>query len=303
MAYRDYKVVVWIPYGRKKTVEILKDHLYANKDIVDEVWLCMNTDEDQEEDREYADQLTKSAPDFYFKKEIPLRKGEKLAQKRNRPKQQNTGKFYRYMTDPETIYIRMDDDLVYISDDYFQKMLDFRIDNPQYFIVLGNIWNNSMISYLQQNVYGNIGKDYGIVEEAYAMDAVGWMSPTFAEYIHRLLLEHIDKGTVDVLYFDKFELEDNKRFSVSNFAHFGRDFAKFDGDLGDEEEEQWLTEVYPAENDALNAVCGQGLVSHYAFFAQRPHLENNTDILEQYKKIAQKKLSDSYYKLLNKSNS
>lgn len=296
MAYRDYKVIVKIPYGRKVTVEILFNHLYANKDIVDEVWLLMNTDPDQKDDVKYADQLEKANPGFVVRKHLP--KGDKFLE----PKQLNTGKFYKYMTDPETIYIRMDDDLVYIHDDFFKNLVDFRIDNPQYFVVMGHVWNNSIISYIQQNELHNIGLDQGKVENKFAMDAIGWMSPTFAEYIHNILLDHIDKGTVEKLFFDKYELVEKQRFSVSCFAFFGKDFAKFKGDLKGAEEEQWITEVFTRENDIINAVCGTALVSHYAFFAQRPHLEFNTDIRERYKQISQQKLSDSYYKLLNKSN-
>lgn len=293
--YRDYRVVVKIPFGRRVTVEILFNHLYANKDIVDEVWLLMNTDPDQEEDVKYAEQLEKSNPGFIVRKFNPDK--EFLE-----PKQLNTGKFYKYMTDPETIYIRMDDDLVYIHDDFFKNIIDFRIDNPQYFVVMGHAWNNSIISYLQQNVYKNIGEDEGIVQNKFAMDPIGWMSPNFAEYIHNILLKHIEDGTVESLFFDRYELTEKQRYSVCCFAFFGKDFAKFNGDLKGAEEEQWITEVYTKENDIINAVCGNALVSHYAFFAQRPHLEANTDIRERYLKVSQQKLSDSYYKLLNKAS-
>lgn len=292
--YRDNRVVVWIPYGREKTVSILMSYLLSNKDIVDEVWLCMNTDPEQESDRKYAELLESANKGFVFRKEY---KGKPL-----QPKQLNTGRFYTQMTDENTIYIRMDDDMVWISEDYFKNILDYRIDNPQYFVVFGHIWNNSIISYLQQQVYKNLSEEYGVVREAFAMDVVAWQSPTFAEYIHRTLLEKIHNGTVKDLYFDEFVLQDPKRFSVSNFAHFGKDFAKFKGDLKGEEEEQWITEKHTAQTGLRNAVCGSAMICHWAFFAQRPHLEMNTDFLNEYRDIARQRLSDAYYKLLNQSN-
>jgi len=294
MAYKNYKVVVWIPYGREQTVSILFNYLYANKDIVDEVWLCMNTDPEQESDRKYAEQLARDNPNFVKLKHY---KGKRLE-----PKQLNTGKFYTQMIDPNTIYIRMDDDMVYIHDDYFKNMLNYRIDNPQHFITFGQIWNNSIISYLQQQVYKNISEDFGVVKQAFAMDPIAWMSPTFAEHIHNLLIERIENKTVDKLFFDEYVLQEPKRFSVGNFAHFGKEFAKFGGDLKGAEEEQWLTEVHTKETGVRNSVCGNALIAHWAFFAQRPHLENNTDLLDKYRSISQQVLSDSYYKLLNKSN-
>lgn len=296
MSYRNYNVVVWIPYGREKTVSILINYLLANKDILDQVWLCMNTDPEQESDREYAKLLEEANPGFIKRVDLPKK------EKRLQPKQLNTGKFYRFMTDPQTVYIRMDDDLVWLDDNYFKNMLDFRIDNPEYFVTFGQIWNNSIISYLQQHVYKNLDEQHGIVREPFAMDVVAWQSPTFAEYIHRVLLEHIHDNTTTGLYFDKYELPDPRRFSVSNFAHFGKDFAKFDGDLKGEEEEQWITEKHTATTGLRNAVCGSALICHWAFFAQRPHLEMNTDLLDEYRKLAQQKYSDSYYKLLNIAN-
>jgi hypothetical protein len=294
MAYRNYKVVVWIPYGREKTVSILFNYLLANQDIVDELWLCMNTDPEQKSDREYAQSLAKSHPKFV--------KIKKYEGKRLEPKQLNTGKFYTQMTDPDTIYIRMDDDMVYLHDDYFPNMLDYRIDNPQHFVTFGHIWNNSIISYLQQHKYRNIGSEHGMVREAFAMDPVAWLSPTFAEYIHTILQTHIKNDSVDKLFFDEYLLEEPKRFSVGNFAHFGKDFAEFNGDLEGAEEEQWLTEIHTKESGLRNAVCGTALICHWAFFSQRPHLENNTELLDFYKQVSQQKLSDSYYRLLNKSN-
>jgi hypothetical protein len=294
MAYKNHNVVVWIPYGRESTVSILFNYLMANKDIVDEVWLCMNTDPEQESDRAYAESLSKANPDFV--------KLKKYDGKRLEPKQLNTGKFYKQMIDPNTIYIRMDDDMVYLHEDYFKNMLDYRLNHPEYLITFGHIWNNSIISYIQQNELKNLDDRAGIVREKFAMDAVAWMSPTFAEYIHETLLDKIESDTVQDLYFKEHILEEPQRFSVGNFAHFGKKFAEFDGDLKGAEEEIWLTEVYPRETGLRNSVCGTAMICHWAFFAQRPHLENNTNFLDKYKKISMDKLSASYYRLLNDSN-
>jgi hypothetical protein len=291
MSLDGYKIVPFIPAGRKRTMSILLDNLQRFRDVVDEVQVWVNCDDDQVEDLQWVRSLETSLGDWV--KVIERRKDRPV----QNPKQLNTGGFYIHTVDPNAIYFRFDDDIVFIDDKYFENMVEFRLDNPHYFLVMGNIWNNAIISYLHQQVYENLDKDHGIVSEPFCMDMVGWRDPVFATYIHEVLLKKIEDGTVDSLFFDKYELKFAKRFSVSNFCFFGRDFKQFGGELDGAEEETWLTEVKPQSLGRLNAVCGSALVSHYSFFAQRPVLDK-TDILERYRAIGQQKLSDSYYRLL-----
>lgn len=291
--YRGYKVVPFIPAGRKRTMELLRKYLEINKHIVDEVQVWVNTE--VAEDVEYLRQLGENS---FFK--IMDYDHEKAYIRH--PVQLNTHSWYKYTIDPKTIYIRFDDDIIYIEDDYFKNILDFRIDNPEYFLVFGNIWNNAISSYLHQQA-GNIGKKHGVVEKPYCMDMIGWGSGPFAEYIHRILLKHIKKGTQQKLFLDKYELHNAHRFSISNFAFFGKDFKEFDGRMDFRtfkltDEEVWLTDFYPKKSGRLNVICGNALVSHFTFSPhQKPHVLE-TDILDQYIEIADHKYSENYYNFL-----
>lgn len=292
--YQDYRVVAFIPAGRKRTMSLLMDNLYRNKNIVDQVQIWLNTDEDQKEDQEWLKSLPSHYGDFVRLIEQRPDRGRKS------PKQLNTGGFYIHTTDENTIYFRFDDDIIYIDDDYFKNMIDFRIANPDYFLVFGTIINNAITSYyLQQEK--KIPESYGVVEEPFCMDAVGWTSPYFALKLHQKMLKHIQTNTTHKMYLkDKVEL-DRQRFSVSNFCFFGRDFKKFDGELNGAEEESWLTEDYPKQTYVVNVICPNALCVHFSFFAQREYLLKK-NILDEYKKIAKQKLSDAYYSLLGGSN-
>lgn len=289
--YRDHRVVAFIPFGRKRTASILLNYLRLHRRVVDEVMFWMNTDDDQVGDVEWAHKMAAADPGFVKLYNFP---GE--ASDRIRPKQMNTGRFYRYTQAPDTIYIRFDDDIAYLDDRYFTNLLDFRLAHPEYLLVFGNIWNNAITSWLHQQI-GNVGLDHGIVERAYCMDPVGWQSPVFAEHLHRVLLGHIAMETTSSLFFDHHDLLDARRFSISNFAFFGSDCAKWGGQTGERDEEIFLTEGYPRSHGRLNTICGSALVSHYSFFPQRPHLDK-TDILDQYREISERRLSSAYYELL-----
>lgn len=296
MAYKGYKVVAFTPAGRKRTMSILIDNLRRFTDIVDEYQVWMNTDDEQVEDTKWLETL----PDTYPWVKLVYRNPD--VQKLH-PKQMNTGYFYANNTvDENTIYIRFDDDIVYIDDNFFSNLLTFRIENPDYFVVMANIWNNAVTSYIHQQL-GNIPAEPK-VEEPYCMDPVAWENPKFAETIHQVLIQHINDGSTEKLLFSHADLNDAARFSISCFCFFGRDFAKFDGIVGQRkpgvirfDEEIWLTEVYPTKENKLNTICGTALVAHYSFMRQRPHLDS-TRILETYRALAKQELSDSYYDML-----
>lgn len=298
MAYRGYRVVCFTPAGRKRTMSILLDHLSRFTDIIDEYQIWMNTDEEQVEDNKWLRQLPESY-DWVKVVELPPEKYN------IKPKQLRTGLFYTHNTIREdTIYVRFDDDIVYVDDDFFVNLLDFRIDHPDYFLVMANILNNAMLSYIYQQL-GIVPSDTYQVEAPYCMDPIGWRSGPFAELLHRGLIAAIAAGDTGKYFFDHADLTDAQRFSISCFCFFGRDFAKFNGVVGQRregvirfDEEIWLTEVYPTLNKRLSTVCGSALVGHYTFFAQRPYMDT-TNILETYRAIAKGKLSESYYDLLD----
>lgn len=281
-----YRIVPFIPAGRQRVMSILLNNLRRFPEI-DEVQVWHNTDEQPEDDKWIA-----SLPKIWDKVVVwPIPDGQQ-----RRPKQLNTRKFYIHTQDEQTIYFRFDDDIVWVDDRYFTNMVEARLDNPEPPIICGNIWNNAICSYLHQQE-GHIGHEFGTVNSAFCMDPVGWQSGPFAEHLHRVLLEKIQNGTTSDLFLEDYVLE-NTRFSISNFCFFGSDMRAMLPEI--EDEEIWLTEKYPLLSGRNNRICGSALTSHYSFFSQRPYLDQ-TDILEQYRKVAERLLSEKYYELLGKA--
>lgn len=308
--YKGYKIIPFIPAGRKDRMSILVNYLMKfRNNPIDEVYVWRNTKE--EEDLKYIDSLNGD----YFKVFNILKEPDEQF---HEPKQLNTGKYYRYTQDPQTIYIRFDDDIIFIDDDYFTNLLDFRLKYPHYFLVMGNIWNNAVISYIQQRM-GRIDWRIGVVEKEYCMDRIGWGDPKFAEGIHKILKEKIETNRTKDLFFDRWELHNAHRFSISNFCFFGSDFAKFKGKVEYDrqefkinengvvekfgchylDEENWLVDYYPKKKVLLNVVCGTALVCHFSFLHQRSLLIQN-GWLEYYRQLSEKKLSASYYNFVEK---
>jgi hypothetical protein len=278
-------VVAWTPYGRLRTYSVLIKYLERDvrRGVIDEVWLYMNTDPvGQEHDIAYAHELAERF-DWVKLKHRP--EGVNLG---NLPKQRWTGLAYREMVDPETIYVRLDDDVVYLHGSAVENLVRARIEMPAPTAVFPIIINNAICSHFLQ-LCGKIPMEWGVVN-AYCMDPTGWANGPFAVKLHELLLEKIEQGDVESLYlYQDFPLQPGTQFSVSCFASRGEDYAALPqpGILVPDEEESWHTIHQPVAKGVPNILRGNAIVAHYSFFPQHPFL-NATDLLQRYRDLAEK---------------
>lgn len=296
---KDHKVIAWTPYGREATVSILGKYLRREHErgLVDEWRLCLNTDPDQVSDLRYAYSLAAAYPDWIKLDQLQPH------QARRRPKQRNTGYFYERMTDPEAIYLRLDDDIVYVHEDAVERLVVHRIEHAQGVASFPIMWNNAIISwFLQQGgvipaagehtpagrIDGLDGYVWPRVGELYCMDPVGWADGRFAVAMHRWLLHHVRHDQADALFlYQDYELPLGRQFSVSTFASSGQLYAGLPrpGVLVPDEEESWHTIHQPKALGEPNVIVGDALVSHYTFFPQGP-VVRSTDVLDQYRQLA-----------------
>lgn len=280
----DKKVVTWTPYGREETVSILYKYMKRDHErgLVDEWWLCLNTDPDQIQDLKYAYKLARENK-FIHIKDRPA------GMPRLTPKQRNTGYFVRYMIDPDTVFVRFDDDIIYVHDDAISNLVTHKIETPDSLCSFPVMWNNSIVSWFLQKA-GRIPLEFGEVNGPYCMDPQGWANGHFAVNIHNLLLQHLEENTVPDLYlYQDFPLQIGMQFSVSCFAALGSHYASLPepGVLQPYEEESWHTVHRPKAIGQPNMLVGNALVSHYTFFPQRA-IVTQTDILDRYRKYAEK---------------
>lgn len=291
-------VITWTPYGREATVSVLAAYMERDhrRGLVDEWWLCMNTDlQGQEGDLRYAYQLARTHPWIRIK-------DRPEGMPRRHPKQRNTGYFYQYMTDPDTTYVRFDDDIVYVHEDAVARLVRSARERGTHGGVASFpvMWNNSIISWFAQQS--------GIIPEAgtilpgdsycwpkvggpYCMDGVGWADGRFAVEIHGLLLDALEKGEdlEEFYFYQDFPVQLGTQFSVSVFASLGAMYAALPqpGVLVPDEEEHWHTVHQPRVLGQPNVIVGDALVSHYTFNPQR-RIVMASNTLDRYRAIADK---------------
>ena len=184
--------------------------------------------------------------------------------------------FYRDCCDEDTIYIKLDDDLIWLEPDFFDKMVTFRIEHPEYFVVSPLVINNMLCVYILQakgklkllrKEYFRADCRYKITNGAFAADLHDW----FLGKLEHNTWKELHCGTVP------WELT---RFSINSISWFGADYKKWGGVIpGDDEEFQSC--IKPTELGLANGVNGDCLCAHFAFYTQRAYLDKQ-NILERY---------------------
>ena len=286
------RIEVCIPYGRARTVSILLNYLRRDRNIVDRVNLWLNTDPDQSADVAWATEQERIFHGW-------VRIVQNPTTVRLRPKQLNTGFFYARATQPNTLYFRFDDDIVYVHPRYFAEQVAFREAHPEALLVMGSIVNNAVCSWVFQQ-RGILGREHGTVASPYCMDPVGWADAGFGIALHGRFLDDAFAGRVDRwLYAEPHVLADATRFSISNFLWTGEQAASWGGPTPNRDEEIFLTEEWPRQQRRWNVINGMALVAHYSFFTQRAL--DGTDVLDRYRRLSERELSHSYYRLLGEA--
>jgi len=270
------KFVTVTPAGRRQYLDILAAYLLRNRDKIDEHHWWLNTR--VPEDVAYVHRLADRYPDFFRVVIKPKDPGLSLG-----------GSIWSYLrdcTDPDTIYARFDDDICYMADDAVSNLRRFREENPEPFLVLGNIVNNAVCTHFYQRA-GVVPTSWGAVANE-CMDEIGWRSPSFARRLHRRFLKDLEFGKQAKWKNVPMEIDGTRRFSINAISWYGRDFLGIpELDTDDIEEESFLTAVLPARMGRPNAVCTSALFGHYAFYTQRKYLEaTSRDILARYRRLS-----------------
>jgi hypothetical protein len=188
--------------------------------------------------------------------------------------------------DENAVYLRLDDDIIFIKKDSIRKLFEYRENNTENFLVYGNIVNNSAISHIHQNI-GVLSKEHG--EVAFdCMDKLGLYSGPFAEYSHYNFFEKYNAELLDDYNFGLYQLKDYTRICIQAISWRGEDYKKFGGIIPKTfHEEEYQSVIRPQIENKKNVVFGDSLFCHYAAGVHTSYI-NSTPILSIYKELSEK---------------
>lgn len=268
--YRDRKIVVVTPAGRRRYLELLVPQVLSYAPLIDEYQLWVNTVDAA--DIAYMEQLERDHALIKLKRLPPTQ-----------PFNANMSihVFFRECKEPGSVYVRFDDDVIALDSlRAFMAFLDHRIDHPEYFLVYANILNNAIVSHIQQR-HGKLGVERGVVGYS-CMDPMGWSNGEFAVDTHRTILSKAAKGDFRKFYFrPEWRLIEFERVSINCVSWLGSYFETFDGRVG-ADEELWLACLKPSADRKMNTIFGEFCVVHFSFYPQQATVEA-AGVLESYR--------------------
>ncbi|OTB12551.1 hypothetical protein K445DRAFT_37646, partial [Daldinia sp. EC12] len=138
------KVIGMVFYGRKRYVDILdcylQQNLALNGGYFDEVWFMAHTKD--EDDVAWIEDLVKKTP------------GYKIVGK-DKCEGESYKCLWTYAVEDKTIYVKIDDDIVYIHPDAIPQLVHTRIALPHPYAISSNLVN-SPVTGMEQYHYGAI---------------------------------------------------------------------------------------------------------------------------------------------------
>lgn len=257
-------------------MRLLVPHLLAARGLIDRCDLWINTD--NPDDLEYLAKITRQYPDYFFSIASPTKMIGLDAVS------------FFYNTDyrvPGTVYLKIDDDIVWMDPAAIRTLIDFRVRNREYFLVSANVWNNQLCDHIHQRC--GLIPPLPFIE--WKGDGSCWGNGKASEAILRMLIAAVEAGPDDRWFkaFERYVVRGGERLSINMVAWLGEDMASL-GDFG-------IGRSFPGGDEDFfssgaliklgkdNVICGGALAAHFAFGPQRAHMDG-TDLLEKWARYA-----------------
>lgn len=264
--FKDHKVVCVTPAGRRRYMRLLVPQILASP-CVDRYDIWVNT---------------RNVPDIRFLETLTKldSRVNLVAQPDGKVDGTNSiAAFHQMAMDEGTIYLRFDDDVVWIEPGFFELFLGFRIAHPEYLLTMPLIVNNAVCTALLQRT-GRIRTSRPVSMSAW--DKVGWKDGPFAKSLHEVFLNLVEADDWQRLKGGNYPIS-LARFSINCICWFGGDLAKYPQLIGWNEEEDWTTTSAIATGKA-NCITGDAIVAHYAFYPQRYQVDSS-GLLDRYERL------------------
>lgn len=272
MGYQGKRVVVVTPAGRQRYLSVLRHHVERSA-FVDEWQLWDNTT--NPEDASYVNRMR-------------MRRGNVVCHASRvttdpRLNIENIHRFFQYAAEPRTLYVRLDDDVMWLAEDFFETMLRYRMTSPD-LLVSAAVINNTVCDWLRQRA-GKIPERPRVSFDVMCPNS--WGSGPWAQSLHESFLKDLTEGRQKEWHTQNWRMLGDEQFSINAICWRGEDMADVmrQGGVG-RIEEAWLTETWPKKTGRHNVICGSALCVHFAFGPQREHLDK-TDLLERYRRLAE----------------
>ncbi len=258
-----HKLVVVTPAGRRRYLSVLAQYVLHDPDV-DEWQLWLNSPDG--DDTAFVGSLSWHPKVRVVGVPAPY----------DGPLAYRIHHFYATATGPQTVYVRLDDDVVYYAPGSVRSLAARRLSTPDPFIVYGNVLNTARSTFFH-HALGRLPLHAGCRNEC--MDPVGWGDGTKTLDLHERFLADpvLEHWRLPDIIFD-----DYARHSINVISWTGADASRWASQVEDDEE-VFVAETLPKRFNRPNLIAGDNLFVHYAFYTQREFLEPyEAGLLQRY---------------------
>jgi hypothetical protein len=274
--FNNYRVVTITPIGNYKYADLLSHYLLQNRDIIDQHIWWINTHNTY--DISYISTIICKYRDFF---DLYYNNNLKYFGVKN-----GLSNIYMQFNDKKTIYIKINDDICWMQKDALRELVQFRINNPEYFVIHPFINNTTKATYVLQllNLFSMDILDISPVVMRKQQLSLSDLKPEISESIHKNFLELIKTDQLSELT--------NCLPKIVNFLYdyipdhcvcwFGKHFTEFE-ETAKIYQKEWISQIESKERQMPTCICTSSIMSHFAFKSHENYLLNKTNILESYK--------------------
>lgn len=268
------RIVLYTFAGRRRYLEMLVHYSLRCRPFVDKHYLCVHTTD--KNDIRYIQELCQVYPDYFSMVDIDYRDGFHFHL------------FYKYFGDPDTFYVKLDDDVCWMENGAIETLVRYKAAHPEILVAFSNTVNNGICSHLHQRM-GLVNSPVTIEYDGHFVTyATEPHRIRYVKDVHESFLKSLSDGTTDrYKSFTQWLLNEVCiRVSINCICMTGLDTgAMLETMLKSANDEGDISEVLPKKLGRINAICGKSLIAHFAFCKQREYLETQTDILNRYRAL------------------
>lgn len=245
------KTVILLPAGRQRYMEKLILQLIEEKEYFDELQIWSNC-------KEYTDHMYV----YHLAKEHPwIKLCPKPLNKKNTT-MSVVDLFLDYILESNCLYIKIDDDIVFLERDLIKKVKEFRIQNPEPPVVYVNTINNGKCAYLHQQ--NGLLTDFPKLSDSANNEL--WKSGELAYKLQKEFRKDLNACNHSKWYLKSQPI--NGRFSINCISWTSTSIPNIK-DISGNEDEEWMTVDLPKILNKKNVLFGETVCQHFAYFPQR----------------------------------
>lgn len=267
--------------GRLKYLQVQLPYLLAHRGSDHRHYWCMNVFDRETE--AWIESVTAEHPDYFEIMRIP--EGETVHEWPGF----NVQYFLNQIeVDPDTIYVKLDDDVVYLSTGFFDILAQEKRLHPEVPVLCPFIINNQAHAHVAQK-HGLLPSYWEYIHDAtwcYTgkdMHKLNYFhNLEYGEALHRLFLTSDRERWVDWRD-DPWVFSKNSRFSINCITFTGRDLSIMRPVPCDDEE--YLSRTVPQALSRNNAMTTKCMCVHFSFYNQQGYFLDH-GLLPEYEALS-----------------